>query len=392
MSIAGSVALKSSFARACAVLSIVAAFASASQAQAGRQVSVVRGQFDGCPVELVAVDVSGEAHAFAGGGPREFPSASFDAPEDWLRGVAVRIKNRSDRTLVFANITGTLAVGEPGEIPMGIDFLFGRGFDESSFTGRPPLGVARSLAPGETAEVTWTEPELARMEKFLATKHAVADYRRMRLEVREAHYDDGTAWSSGRLYRVDPNDPRKWTPLDGKPFGFGESPAALKPGERVLEVSSYKPASDPEVLAISEIRIAGQPVTPNRAFAAGEDWLRTLTVRVRNISAKPITYVQLNFGLPEAAYHAGGLGFSLQYGRDWTPPSAPVADVRPLLPGEERELSFTDETYESRLDYSRKMSGVTSFSRVRMGGASVQFADGARALVITLPQKSGEPK
>jgi hypothetical protein len=333
------------------------------------------------PVELVGVEVSGEAHEFAESQPHRL-AASFDAPEDWLRRVAFRIRNKSDKTLLGVTITGSLEKGEAGEVPMGIEVHFGQELDESAFTGAPPHGVPGRLPPGASADVRWSESELSGLETFLSKKRPVADYRKARVEVREARFDDGTVWSMGRTFRIDPLDPRKWTPLDGAPTFPGATPPGMKAGERVIEIPPVKPAPESEAISITEIKVAGQSVVPGQPFPAGEDWLHSLTVRIRNTSTKPINYVQLNFGLPEASYHAGGLGFMLCYGKNAILPERAAPGAKPLPPGEEAELSFTEEEYERNRGFTRKMVGTTDFSRLRMGAASVVFADGVRAFVF----------
>jgi hypothetical protein len=206
----------------------------------------------------------------------------------------------------------------------------------------------------------------------------------MRFELREARFEDGTAWEGGRFFRIDQADPRKWTPLDGRPLVGSTAPAALKPGERLIEVASFKRPSDPEVLTITEIKIAGQTITPGQPFPAGEDWLRNLAVRVKNVSQKPVTYVGISCALPEAAYHAGIVGFGIEYGRRKPLNGIAVADVKPLAPGEEAEITFTDKDYQADLGFVRRTSGLDSFSRLKLGGAQVDFADGTSAFVLNL--------
>lgn len=381
--------LKRTFADGCrrATLSstLIIALATLAFGQAKPHVVVENVAFTDLPVELVGVEVAGESHAFAESKPRQFV-ASFDAPEEWLRQLSFKIRNRSGKTLVSATLYGTLSVGEAGEVPMGIEARFGQELDESVFTGRVPRGEPRSLAPGETADVRWSESEYEGLTKFLSTRRPLASYRRMRIDLRQARFDDGTVWEMGRLFRIDPLDPRKWTPLDNKPMPLGAPPRDMRAGERLIEVppSNSKPDPDPNVLVIGEIKVAGQPITPGRPFAAGADWLRNLSVRVKNTSAKPITYVQLNFSLPEARYQAGGVGFHLIYGRNISGGERPAPDAKRLLPGEETELSFTDADYERHRGFAEKLSGVTDFSRVRIGMVDVQFEDGTRTFFMSL--------
>ena len=364
---------------------LVAACASAASAQAGPRVVVESVQIPSRhPVELLGVEVGGEEHKFVGAREEAqmLVSATFDAREDWLRQFAFRIRNRSDKAILSVVLYGSLGTGEEGDVPMGIDVLYGRELDESAFTGTPPKGEPRRLAPGETAEVRWSADEYERMVKFLLTKRPLAAYRKMRIDLREARFEDGTVWTVRGLHRIDPNDPRKWTPLEGSAARGAPSPD-LKPGERVVEVDSRRAVlpDDSEALSVTEIRVNGQAVSPGQPFAAGADWLRSLTVRVRNDSSKPITAAHVTFGFPEASYHGGGLSFRLNYGT-WRPNSGPAEPgAKSLPPGEEAEMGFTDDEYEMNRKFAERRGGVSEISRVSIGPAFVLFADGTKASV-----------
>jgi hypothetical protein len=366
------------------VLSLIIVVASASLAfgQAKPNVSVEHVSFPNFPVQVIGFEVAGATHELVESPPRRF-SANFDSSDGWLRRIAFKVKNRSDKVVVSVMLNGTLAVGEEGEVPMGIDVRYGQELDESSFGRRAPRGEPRRLAPGETADVRWSDEEYDQLAKFLSTKHPVDSYRKMRMDVSEVRFADGTVWAQGRLFRIDPLDPRKWTPLDKASKDLDEPTLDRGASERIVEVSPSKPDPDQKVLVISEIKVAGQPVTPGRPFAAaGADWLRSLTVRIKNVSAKPIACVRIYLSLPEARYHAGGAGFQFLYGGEAPADGRCAADTKPLLPGEESELSFTDDSYEVTRKFAQGLSGVTDFSRVRLGTADVVFGDGTHSLVM----------
>lgn len=205
----------------------------------------------------------------------------------------------------------------------------------------------------------------------------------MRIDLREVRFEDGTAWELGNLYRIDPADPRKWTALGERRPGEGERPPDLKPGERLIEDHSGRAArgADTGALAVTEISVGGQSVTPGRPFVAGADWRRGLTLRVKNISSKPIVFVQISFSMPEARYRAGGLGFSFRYGDSRPEGEGRPADAKTLPPGEEAVLGFADDEYEANRKFVEQLSGLTEITRVRMGTAHVTFADGTKAFV-----------
>jgi hypothetical protein len=358
------------------VMLVVAACAASASGQAARRVVVeTNDPFPNYPVELVGAEVSGGTNDFTKGEPGLLVAA-FDAPDDWLRHFVLKIRNKTDKTILAATFEGSLAVGEGDEIRIGFNLRFGRELDESAFTGRPPRGTPASLAPGETGDASWSEAEYAEMARFLPTKHRLADYRRMQVRLQDVRFDDGTVWTLNGRFRIDPLDPRKWTPIDSQPKSAAPK---LKAGERVVEVPSFKPANDPDALVITEIKVEGRPVTPGQPFTAGDDWLRSLSVRVRNTSNKPIAFVQIGFSLPEARYHNADVGHMLHYGRSTAGGGAP--DAAPLAPGEEVELTLTEEEFDALRSSAERLSGGFDCHRLRLGTASVRFEDGTRAFV-----------
>lgn len=50
---------------------------------------------------------------------------------------------------------------------------------------------------------------------------------------------------------------------------------------------------------IEEILVDGKPIIIGQAFVAGDDWLKTITVRVKNVSGERLVRLQLTVVLPE---------------------------------------------------------------------------------------------
>jgi hypothetical protein len=369
---------------------VVIACAASALGQAARRVTVETNKgLPNYPVELIGVEVAGVPHDFAQGEPPGMLVAAFDAPDDWLRRFALKIRNKTDKTVLSAKLDGSLAVAWNNEIPAGFNLYFGQEMDESALTGWPPHGAPNSLAPGRAGDVRWSEAEYLRLERFLSTMHAVADFRWMRIQLREVRFADGTVWTLSGTYRIDPRDPRKWTPID-KPPKSAAPEVELKAGERVVEAPPYKPDFDPDVLLITGVKVAGRPVALGQPFAAGDDWLRGLAVRFKNISTKPIIYVQLNLSFPEASYHGGGLGQMLRFGRNGSGDECIAPAVKSLSPGEEAEITFTDGDLNNFRSFAEKLNGSADFHRLRLGLASVKFEDCTRATVFD-PTRTRQP-
>jgi hypothetical protein len=371
------------------LLFVVAACAASASGQATQRVVVETNMtLQNHPVEFVAAEVAGSTNNFTKGGPGVL-AASFDAPDAWLQHFVLKIRNKTDKTILSATLNGSLAVGEDDEIPMGFVLLFGQELDESAFTGRRPRGTPASLAPGETGDVRLSETDYAQLEKSLTTKYAVASYRKMRVSLSDVRFADGTVWTLSGVFRIDPLDPRRWTPVNNATKVAASEPE-LKSGERIVEVPSFRNDSDPDVIEITGVEVAGRPVTPGQAFAAGDDWLRGLTLRFRNVSSKPITYVQLNLSFPEAHYHGGGVGQMLRYGWNGAGDGRAAPDAKLLSPGEEAEMIFTDGEFYTFKSFAESLNGAADFHRLRLGTAFIKFADGTRANVIN-PLRARKP-
>ena len=124
------------------------------------------------------------------------------------------------------------------------------------------------------------------------------------------------------------------------------------------------------------VSVGGKIVTPGVPFAAGEDWLKTLTVKLKNVSDKPISSVRMSFSRPEAKFKDSGLGFTLEFGSL----SAMLKNReinKTVRPGEEFELTQSEHLYYSGKAFMIEKTGVANITRVLIGAATVQFEDGS---------------
>ena len=84
----------------------------------------------------------------------------------------------------------------------------------------------------------------------------------------------------------------------------------LGPGAKLSTVT--------DAVEIVSIEVAGHPIKVGRPFSADDDWLGTLTVKLKNISGQAISGTQISFILPEtAAPDRGMLKTKLLYGTSY---------------------------------------------------------------------------
>jgi hypothetical protein len=104
-----------------------------------------------------------------------------------------------------------------------------------------------------------------------------------------------------------------------------------------------------------------------------DDWMRGLTVSLKNTSDKNIVYVSLVLMFPETTSAGPVMGFPLQFGR--MPENADDKNYEGVLkPGEETEIVLTDDKHE-HLQTFLKSRSFNKVSNVRLFLGSVVFDD-----------------
>jgi len=152
-------------------------------------------------------------------------------------------------------------------------------------------------------------------------------------------------------------------------------PQALQ-GTFVKGMDGKQIPSNIEAVKVIEIKLDGKAITLGQSFPASGDWLKNLTVKVRNTSGKSISSIRMHFNLPEAKYGEGTMGFSLEYGK---PLSTGInyGTQKIILPDEELVLYRNQAHYNRDRDGIAQSAGKTDFIEVLIGMTIVQFEDGS---------------
>jgi hypothetical protein len=153
------------------------------------------------PLRLEKVQVAGKlALPKAGSAIQE----NLDAGDDWMRGLAITLKNTSDKNIVYAMVMlhfpETDSAGEPMASPM----VFGRAPKDSNDRNYKAV-----LKPGEETEITLTAAEYESMQSFLRGK-SFSKVNSVELFLDAVVFDDDTLWLQGIPMRRDANNPKQW--------------------------------------------------------------------------------------------------------------------------------------------------------------------------------------
>ena len=145
--------------------------------------------------------------------------------------------------------------------------------------------------------------------------------------------------------------------------------------------SSYD--EDEEVpLELIDISISGRRITLGQPFVADGDWLKSMTLRVKNVGAKPIRAFSVGGGLLRGTDEELPSFASFQYGISWhwgkesrrtkRKPNEPV-----LVPGESIDVTYANVSDLTRTVLAKE--GEEAFCKLEFMLPGVQYSDGTDA-------------
>jgi thiol-disulfide isomerase/thioredoxin len=137
----------------------------------------------------------------------------------------------------------------------------------------------------------------------------------------------------------------------------------------------------PAPIEIVEIVVAGQRTTAGQPFPADGNWLRGITLKVRNISELPVRYVEFQVEAVPSEAGKPRLRLPLKYGRMPTGipnPSGALTPDTEAKSGEYFQLSLSTDLYDSVVKSQSRDGGKMNFEKARINMSLVVF-EGGRA-------------
>ena len=158
------------------------------------------------PVEITALRVRGNPLNF--GQP-------FSSNDDWVRGLAVNVRNISGRNIIYARVAlnfplDDLPDGNPDASVYRINLVYGY-HPQSNETALPEI---TPLAPGGTVTLTVSEVEERGLRRTLRARGVgrALLLTRAKIFTEVVFFDQNTMWGGDRIYRRDPST-RQWNPV-----------------------------------------------------------------------------------------------------------------------------------------------------------------------------------
>ncbi|OLE51949.1 MAG: hypothetical protein AUG51_20355 [Acidobacteria bacterium 13_1_20CM_3_53_8] len=152
------------------------------------------------PIQIVGASVSGKHFRL---------NERIDEDENWLKKLAITVKNVSPKTIIFINMYYDFPETKATGNIMAFPITYGRNPQAAINSGE-----AKRLLPGEAADLTLTDEQYAKLKEFLERRHPISTIKRASMRLTDVYFDDGTIWSNGSFYRIDPNNPHKLIPIE----------------------------------------------------------------------------------------------------------------------------------------------------------------------------------
>jgi len=133
---------------------------------------------------------------------------------------------------------------------------------------------------------------------------------------------------------------------------------------RLLDFRTILGSTSPRLLEIVEVQVAENAVPLDHPFQASPDWIKDLTILVRNVSEKKITSISLGLSLYQADGGEAGLVI-LEIG-NWSTGETIKRDEQPLYPGEYLGIRLADVRYFHFQKYLKEIVAKNDFTEVNI--------------------------
>jgi hypothetical protein len=158
-------------------------------------------------------------------------------------------------------------------------------------------------------------------------------------------------------------------------------PASAQTKKRLIPFPAWSlDVYDDEVsLELVEIKIAAKPISLDKPFEANENWLKNMTLQVKNVGTRPIVAFGIGGGLLTRTDEELPAYASFEYGIGWTwgkqfDPDKEKAKGPTLKPGEIVELSYRNVDSLTRRVLAKPGEGA--FCKLKFMAPGIQYADG----------------
>lgn len=164
------------------------------------------------PIELVSARVGSKAFT---------KENQILADKDWLKNLEFDLKNISGKTIVYAEVQ--IEVGRQGKMqyPLLLPLIFGQipQSESQSLSTYTAVESLKVLKPNDSVKISIEPSTLEKFTTIFMPQNEITEIEQVRFYFDFIIFDDGLAWSRGRLMRR--NSSNKWQDIRAIPIKTG---------------------------------------------------------------------------------------------------------------------------------------------------------------------------
>ncbi|HLL74336.1 MAG TPA: hypothetical protein VK421_03655 [Pyrinomonadaceae bacterium] len=157
-----------------------------------------------------------------------------------------------------------------------------------------------------------------------------------------------------------------------KAGGGGTPISAQGGGRRIIRESAH----NKEPVEIGDVKFKGKAIKFGEEIDGDETWLRDVSVRVKNVSDKTITYLRLDFVFPDPIRPGAVNTQNVFLGRRYDVPMTSRNEPLRLEPGESATVSLAAHFDEIKSLVEPRYGAVGNVRQVAVNLADALFEDG----------------
>ena len=152
------------------------------------------------PVEIIELSTRGKVAKL---------NEEIDVGDEWLNGLTWKIENISHKIILSIDLVVMLPDTEgPGQPVLAFPMHYG-----ANPPGARHPGIGQPLKPKDIIDVTITEEIYRNIKPHLESRIPLKNINNLQITLDLIVFDDDSAWSSSGYMRRDPDNPRRWIPI-----------------------------------------------------------------------------------------------------------------------------------------------------------------------------------
>lgn len=148
---------------------------------------------------------------------------------------------------------------------------------------------------------------------------------------------------------------------------------------KIITKVDFTNPSMKEPVEIVEMRSNGKPIKLDESFT-DDDWFKDLTIKFKNVSDRPITYLNWHFLFPETASAGEPFGFpssyNMVYGLTRALEREGAEGGKALMPGETDQIALDAKGFAKLRGFVGKRIDLRETTTARLTLLVAQFSDG----------------